>query len=92
MKNFSVRGVLPPIPTPFDTSGQVAYGALRENLQRWNQYGLAGYVVLGSNGEAAYLERAEKVRLLEAAREAIPAGQALDRRHGLRVDRRRRSR
>jgi 4-hydroxy-2-oxoglutarate aldolase len=71
-RSFSVRGVLPPIPTPFDTSGQVAYSALRENLQRWNRYGLAGYVVLGSNGEAAYLERAEKVRLLEAAREAIP--------------------
>ena len=74
---FSVRGVLPPIPTPFDTGGQVAYGALRENLQRWNAYNLAGYVVLGSNGEAAYLERAEKVRLLEAAREAIPAGKLL---------------
>jgi 4-hydroxy-2-oxoglutarate aldolase len=75
--SFSVRGVLPPIPTPFDTSGRVAYGALRENLQRWNQYGLAGYVVLGSNGEAAYLRRAEKVRLLEAAREAIPPDKLL---------------
>ena len=74
---FSVRGVMPPIPTPFDTSGHVAYGALRENLQRWNGYGLAGYVVLGSNGEAAYLEPAEKVRLLEAAREAIPSDKLL---------------
>jgi 4-hydroxy-2-oxoglutarate aldolase len=63
---------MPPIPTPFDTSGQVAYGALRENLQRWNAYGLAGYVVLGSNGEAAYLEQDEKVRLLSAARDVIP--------------------
>jgi 4-hydroxy-2-oxoglutarate aldolase len=77
MPNFTVRGVLPPIPTPFDTSGHVAYSALRENLQRWNQYGLAGYVVLGSNGEAAYLERSEKVRLLEAAREVIPADKLL---------------
>jgi 4-hydroxy-2-oxoglutarate aldolase len=74
---FTVRGILPPIPTPFDTSGQVAYSALRENLQRWNQYGLAGYVVLGSNGEAAYLEHAEKVRLLQAARAAIPADKLL---------------
>jgi len=76
-RSFSVRGVLPPIPTPFDTGGQVAYNALRENLQRWNGYGLAGYVVLGSNGEAVYLEHAEKVRLLEAAREAIPAEKLL---------------
>jgi 4-hydroxy-2-oxoglutarate aldolase len=77
MTPFSVRGVLPPIPTPFDTGGHVAYGALRENLQRWNQYDLAGYVVLGSNGEAAYLERSEKVRLLEAARDAIPSDKLL---------------
>jgi 4-hydroxy-2-oxoglutarate aldolase len=76
-RSFSVRGILPPIPTPFDTSGQVAYGALRENLQRWNAYDLAGYVVLGSNGEAAYLEADEKVRLLEAARTAIPAEKLL---------------
>jgi 4-hydroxy-2-oxoglutarate aldolase len=75
--SLSVRGVLPPIPTPFDTDGQVAYSALRENLQRWNEFDLAGYVVLGSNGEAAYLEDAEKVRLLEAAREAIPADKLL---------------
>ena len=74
---FSVRGVLPPIPTPFDTHGQVALSALRENLERWNAYDLAGYVVLGSNGEAAYLEDDEKVRLLEAARAAIPAGKLL---------------
>ena len=26
---FSVRGVLPPIPTPFDTGGQVAYSAAK---------------------------------------------------------------
>lgn len=75
--SFSVRGILPPIPTPFSTGGQVAYSALRENLQRWNPFDLTGYVVLGSNGEAAYLEDAEKVRLLEAAREAIPAGKLL---------------
>jgi 4-hydroxy-2-oxoglutarate aldolase len=77
MTTFSVCGVLPPIPTPFDPSGEVAYDALRENLQRWNAYDLAGYVVLGSNGEAAYLETEEKVRLLQAAREAVPADKLL---------------
>jgi 4-hydroxy-2-oxoglutarate aldolase len=77
MTQFTVRGVLPPIPTPFDTQGQVAYSALRENLTRWNRFGLAGYVVLGSNGEAAYLETGEKVRLLQAARQAIPPDKLL---------------
>ena len=69
----ALRGVFPPIPTPFDAQGEVALGALVENLERWNQYDLAGYVVLGSNGEAAYLTGQEKLHVLEAARRAIPA-------------------
>jgi 4-hydroxy-2-oxoglutarate aldolase len=70
---ISLKGVFPPIPTPFDVEGDVAYQALVENLERWNQYDLAGYVVLGSNGEAAYLTDEEKLRILEAARRAIPS-------------------
>jgi 4-hydroxy-2-oxoglutarate aldolase len=70
---ISLAGVFPPIPTPFDEKGEVAYQALVENLGRWNQFDLAGYVVLGSNGEAVYLTDEEKVRILEACRKAIPA-------------------
>jgi 4-hydroxy-2-oxoglutarate aldolase len=69
---LDLSGVYPPIPTPFDASGNVAYDALRENIEQWNAYELSGYVVLGSNGEAALLETEEKVRLLQAARQAIP--------------------
>jgi len=72
-----LSGVYPPIPTPFDTNGAVAYDALRENIERWNRYDLSGYVVLGSNGEAALLSTEEKGRLLEAAREAIPGNKLL---------------
>ena len=71
-KSLSLHGVFPPIPTPFDAQGDVALGALAENLERWNQYDLAGYVVLGSNGEAVYLTEQEKVRVWETARRAIP--------------------
>jgi 4-hydroxy-2-oxoglutarate aldolase len=70
---ISLSGVFPPIPTPFDAEGNVALQALVENLERWNQYDLAGYVVLGSNGEAVYLTEREKVRVWETARQAIPA-------------------
>lgn len=68
---LSLRGVFPPIPTPFDAEGEVAYTALAENLMRWNGTGLAGYVVAGSNGEAVYLTGKEKRRLWEVARGAI---------------------
>jgi len=70
---ISLSGVFPPIPTPFDAEGEVATRALAENLEHWNQYDLAGYVVLGSNGEAVYLTEEEKLRVWEAARQAIPS-------------------
>lgn len=75
--SISLRGVFPPIPTPFDSDGNVAYAALTANLRRWNDYELAGYVVLGSNGEATYLSEWEKMRVLETARAAIPPDKLL---------------
>jgi 4-hydroxy-2-oxoglutarate aldolase len=75
--SISLRGVIPPIPTPFDADGEVHYPVLSENLARWNQYDLIGYVVLGSNGEGVYLDEQEKVRVWETARRAIPSGKLL---------------
>jgi 4-hydroxy-2-oxoglutarate aldolase len=74
---ISLKGVFPPIPTPFDDQGKVAHQALRENLGRWNKYELAGYVILGSNGEAVYLTDDEKLRVWETARDAVPSGKLL---------------
>jgi 4-hydroxy-2-oxoglutarate aldolase len=74
---ISLRGVFPPIPTPFDKQGNVALQAVVENLERWNQHDLAGYVVLGSNGEAVYLSEDEKQSVWEAARGAIPSNKLL---------------
>ena len=68
----SFAGVFPPIPTPFDARGEVAYDALDANLARWNEFDLAGYVVLGSNGEGVLLSTEEKVQVWQAARRAIP--------------------
>jgi 4-hydroxy-2-oxoglutarate aldolase len=72
-----LNGVFPPIPSPFDAQGDVSYQRLVENLERWNAFDLAGYVVLGSNGEAVYLSAEEKLRVLETARQAIPADKVL---------------
>ncbi|MGD8969062.1 MAG: dihydrodipicolinate synthase family protein [Anaerolineae bacterium] len=74
---ISLKGVFPPIPTPFDAKGDVAYQPLVENLGRWNQYDMAGYVVLGSNGEAVHLTDEEKTRAWEAARQTIPSGKLM---------------
>jgi 4-hydroxy-2-oxoglutarate aldolase len=68
----SLRGVFTPIVTPFDERGQVAYDKLEFNLGKWNQTGLSGYIVLGSNGEWVHLNEQEKVEVLKTARQAIP--------------------
>jgi len=71
MNPLTLSGVLPPVATPF-LNDEVALDALKRNLKKYNQTGLSGYLVLGSNGEGVYLDEKEKQRVLEAAREAIP--------------------
>jgi 4-hydroxy-2-oxoglutarate aldolase len=72
MPSLDLSGVHPPIPTPFDGRGDVALDRLRENLARWCETELAGFAVLGSNGEGVHLNEQEKGAVLRAAREAIP--------------------
>jgi len=73
---MKLSGVLPPITTPFQ-NGNMALNRLKENFQKWNRTGLSGYLVLGSNGEAVYLNEKEKMRVIEASRESIPASKVM---------------
>jgi 4-hydroxy-2-oxoglutarate aldolase len=68
---MKLQGIMPPITTPFKDEG-VAYDRLKENFQKWNRTKLSGYLVLGSNGESVYLSEAEKLKVIEVSREAIP--------------------
>jgi 4-hydroxy-2-oxoglutarate aldolase len=65
-----IQGVFPPIATPFDAQGRLDEAALAHNIRRWNETGLRGYVVAGSNGESALLESDEVVRATQVVREA----------------------
>jgi len=73
---LDLQGIFPPIPTPFE-NGHCAPHRLEENLAKWNDTGLSGYLVLGSNGETPMLSEAEKLELVRLARQAIPAGKIL---------------
>jgi len=70
---LELRGVLPPVPTPFGDDGEVAYDRLADNLERWNRTDLNGYVVTGSTGECATLTERETLGLWEVARTHIPS-------------------
>jgi 4-hydroxy-2-oxoglutarate aldolase len=68
-----IRGVIPPIATPFDADGNVSTEHLAGNLTRLVETGLHGFVVLGSNGEYPMLSKEEKIQVLRAARQVIPS-------------------
>jgi len=71
--NLPLKGIYPPLPTPFDQSGQISATALRGNINALNRFNLRGYIVLGSNGEFVLLSTAEKSQVMEIARESIPS-------------------
>lgn len=77
MQPSDLSGIYPPIPTAFDADQSLALDALRQNLERWNQEPLAGYVVGGSNGEFVLLSDEERVTVVAAAREVVPEGRLL---------------
>merc|ERR1712226_265031 len=63
VRNFSLKGVFPPIVTPF-TSGQkqeICYKKAAFNMDKWKQHGVSGYVTLGSAGEYVCLREEEAV-------------------------------
>lgn len=70
-------GVYAPVPTPFTDRGDVDIARLRHAFGRWTASPLSGFVILGSNGEAPFLDEDESDRVIAAAREVIPAGRPL---------------
>jgi dihydrodipicolinate synthase/N-acetylneuraminate lyase len=70
------EGVFAALTTPFD-GDEVAVEGFRKNILRYNAAGLAGYVVLGSTGEAVLLSGEESEKLVAAARATAGPGMKL---------------
>lgn len=67
-----LQGIFAPIPTPFLDDESIAYEHLRANLAKWSRTPLHGLVVLGSNGEAPFVDEGEKIDLIAFVRENFP--------------------
>jgi 4-hydroxy-2-oxoglutarate aldolase len=67
---MKLHGIFPPLTTPFNQEGALALDRLKENITRYNETGVAGYVVIGSTGESVLLGRAEIEQVWAAARQA----------------------
>ncbi len=77
MPSLNLEGIFPAVTTPFAADGAVSLPRLRENIARYNQTHLAGYVINGSTGESVLLRWDEIDRIWEAAREAAAPGKTL---------------
>lgn len=71
MHKLNLHGIFPPITTPFE-NGKIAFDKLGLNLEKLSRTGIAGIVVLGSNGEYVYLSEIEKRAVIEAVVKAVP--------------------
>lgn len=64
-----LQGVFAALTTPFENDN-ISENYFRENIKKYNTCGLAGYVIAGSSGEAAYLTDEESEILVKEALES----------------------
>jgi 4-hydroxy-tetrahydrodipicolinate synthase len=66
-----LTGIIPPLVTPFDKSGRIDEGAMREQVHFMLDKGVHGICVGGSTGEGHTLSLEESRRLVEIATEEV---------------------
>ena len=58
-------GIYVPNVTPFNAKGEIMYNKLGELLEFWIEGGISGVIANASTGEAPYLSRDERVKIIE---------------------------
>jgi len=71
-----LSGVFTPNTTPFSNE-EVAYDKIAENIERYNQTKLKGYMPLGSNGEFRSLTDEESIKIIDVYQKHIAPGKTL---------------
>lgn len=71
MANTLSGGIYPPLPTFFDEQEQLDLATLRKHIQHLNGSGIAGIVLMGSNGEAVHLTGDERRHVIEVSRQVV---------------------
>lgn len=74
---MKLEGIFPPVTTPFDDNGCIEHNYLSENIERWNETEISGYLILGSNGESVFLNEEDKLEIINTARKAIPSSKKM---------------
>ncbi|KFP71011.1 hypothetical protein N310_05022, partial [Acanthisitta chloris] len=74
---LDLRGIFPPLATPFSPTQEVDYAQLEGNLCQYASIPFRGLVVLGSNGEYPYLTPRERLEVVSCVRQALPKDRLL---------------
>jgi 4-hydroxy-2-oxoglutarate aldolase len=74
---MEIAGIFPALVTPFASDESVCLSGVTENVRRYNQTRVSGYVVLGSTGESVMLSREEADGVLATAKEAAASDKLL---------------
>lgn len=70
----AISGIIAPITTPF-SDDEVNLEFLKENINKYSQTNLSGYLVLGSNGENSSLSDVERHQIIKAVVNAKSSSQ-----------------
>lgn len=70
------KGIFAALTTPF-VDGEISASYFKENIKKYNSTDLAGYVILGSTGEAVHLTDEESFMLVKIAKETSSSGKKI---------------
>jgi len=76
-KKIKLKGVIPPVATPFKSNGEIDFTAYESNLKKWVEKGVNGILAFGSNGETVHLTQDEKIELVKKSSEVLPEDKLL---------------
>jgi 4-hydroxy-tetrahydrodipicolinate synthase len=71
MSRRVLDGMFVPSVTPFTRTGRLDVEALRTCVRFWLEGGVSGLAPCGSNGEAPYLSRQERIKVVEAVLDEV---------------------
>ncbi|MEM3616653.1 MAG: 4-hydroxy-tetrahydrodipicolinate synthase [Candidatus Bathyarchaeia archaeon] len=74
MQKTRLEGIIVPHITPFTGKGEIDLKALRTCTRFWIEGGVDGLMPCGSNGEAPYLAREERQKIIAAVLEEAKSG------------------
>jgi len=67
---YDLKGLVVPVPTPFNSDESVDYGAYLSHLDWLAEYGVGNLLVNGTTGEFFSLTAEEQLKILQVSREA----------------------